>query len=408
MRAALADSISALADVPIAHWTLGRHDESDFHSADAIVVNPAVRPDHPLVQLARSGGAEITSEIELFLERCPGRVIGVTGSNGKSSTATMLFAMFRAAGRPAWLGGNIGNSLLPSLGEIRPGDVVVLELSSFQLAHLSDRTRFPAAAVVTGCTPNHLDWHGTFAAYAAAKRRLVEQLPAGGWAVLNPADRQLALWCVPLHAKRLAAWPLESVPEMSVAGDHQRTNASLAAALAEALDVERGAISAALAGFRPLAHRQQPAGSLAGRQFIDDSKSTTPEATLAALAACPGPAWVLVGGQDKQVSLGDALPPPGRASRGHRLLWHDRAGTRAGIGRGRLPASIRGGRAIGRSARLVLAAVVARRHDSALPRRGQHGPVRRFRPAGRGVSGLDRQAQAGPTAPASPPGQSLP
>ena len=292
-----------MADLPIAGWTLGRHDEADFAKADAIVVNPAVRPDHPLVELARAGGAQVTSEIELFLERCPARVAGVTGSNGKSSSATMLADMLRAAGRTAWLGGNIGTSLLSSLGEIRSSDVVVLELSSFQLAWLSDRARFPAAAIVTACTPNHLDWHGTLAAYAAAKRRLVDSLPAGGLAVLNAADREVSSWPVPAHASRLAPWPLERLSRMSVAGEHQKVNASLAAALAEALGADHEAIARALASFRPLPHRQEPAGSAAGRQFIDDSKSTTPEATVAALAACDGPVWVLVGGQDKQVPL---------------------------------------------------------------------------------------------------------
>jgi UDP-N-acetylmuramoylalanine--D-glutamate ligase len=302
-RQALADSARALADVKIARWALGGHQPADFETADAVVVNPAVRPDQPLLALAKAAGVMITSEIELFLDRCPAPVVGVTGSNGKSSTATMLAAMLRTAGRRSWLGGNIGNSLLPVLDEIRPADVVVLELSSFQLAHLSDKARFPAAAVVTGCTPNHLDWHGTFADYAAAKRRLVESLPAGGLAVLNPTDRELSAWRVPAHAKLLAPWPAARVPKLAVVGEHQRSNAALAAALAEALGATPADIEQALAEFVGLAHRHQLVGSVAGRQFIDDSKSTTPEATLAALAACRGPVWVLIGGIDKGLAL---------------------------------------------------------------------------------------------------------
>jgi UDP-N-acetylmuramoylalanine--D-glutamate ligase len=301
--AVLGPSIAALSDVEIARWHLGGHEASDFSSADAVVVNPAVRPDHPLLEIARASGAALTSEIELFLDRCPATVVGVTGSNGKSSTATMLAAMFRAAGRPTWLGGNIGTSLLPSLGAIRPADVVVLELSSFQLAHLSPKARFPSAAVVTGCTPNHLDWHGTLPAYVAAKRRLVESLPAGGLAVVNPDDRELLSWQLPAEANWIAPWPLERVRRLAVPGEHQRANASLAAAMAEALGVPPVAIAEALAAFRSLPHRQEAAGSVAGRHFVDDSKSTTPEATLSALAACAGPTWVLVGGQDKGVAL---------------------------------------------------------------------------------------------------------
>ncbi len=107
----------------------------------------------------------------------------------------MLAAMFQPPPDRAatWLGGNIGTSLLPSLAAIRPADVVVLELSSFQLAHLSPQARFPSAAVVTGCTPNHLDWHVTLPAYVAAKRRLIENLPAGGLAVVNPHDRRVVV-----------------------------------------------------------------------------------------------------------------------------------------------------------------------------------------------------------------------
>ncbi len=274
---ALADSVSALADVTIARWALGGHEPSDFSSADAVVVNPAVRPDHSLVERARAGGATITSEIELFLERCPATVVVASPARTASRARPRCWpACFRAAGRGTWLGGNIGTSLLPSLAAIRPADVVVLELSSFQLAHLSDRARFPAAAIITGCTPNHLDWHGSFLAYAAAKRRLVERLPAGGIMVLNPADRELASWRVPAGARLLAPWPLDRIPSLSVAGEHQRTNASLAAAIAESLGIEPGAIERALTGFRGLPHRQEPVGSVAGRRFVDDSKSTTP------------------------------------------------------------------------------------------------------------------------------------
>ncbi|HTU27566.1 MAG TPA: UDP-N-acetylmuramoyl-L-alanine--D-glutamate ligase [Pirellulales bacterium] len=302
-RDALAESIAALADVPIARWRLGGHDEADFSTADAVVANPAVRADHPLLAVARAHGAVLTSEIELFLAECPGDVIGVTGSNGKSSTATLLASMFQVAGRRVWLGGNIGQSLLSTLEAMRPADVVVLELSSFQLAQLSPTARFPRAALVTGCTPNHLDWHGTLPAYAAAKRRLVEHLPAGGLAVLNPRDPEVASWPVPAHARRLEPWPPERVAGLSVPGEHQRANAALAAAMAEAFNVPAAAIETALAAFRPLAHRQQSLGKVGGRTFIDDSKSTTPEATLAALAACPGPVWLLAGGQDKRLPL---------------------------------------------------------------------------------------------------------
>ena len=109
----------------------------------------------------------------------PDQVVAVTGTTGKSTTAAMLAAMLSAGGRRTWLGGNIGGSLLNDVDSMTASDWVVLELSSFQLAHLSPEARLPSLAVVTGCTPHHLDWHGSFAAYERAKRRLVVDQPAG-------------------------------------------------------------------------------------------------------------------------------------------------------------------------------------------------------------------------------------
>ena len=175
----LADSIAELTDVEIAAWRLGGHCDADFIGADLVIVNPAVRRDHPLVARAAARGVAITSELELFLERCPASVIGVTGSNGKSTTAAMIAEILRADGRETWLGGNIGRSLLPDLDQLSRASWAVLEISSFQLAWLSPCCPTPTAAVLTNFTPNHLDWHGTLSAYADAKRRLFSgQRPA--------------------------------------------------------------------------------------------------------------------------------------------------------------------------------------------------------------------------------------
>ena len=119
--------------VPIAAFHLGGHREEDFRQADLVVVNPAVRPGNPWLAIARENGVRLTTEIDLFLEACPAASIGVTGSNGKSTTAAMIAAILQAGGRRTWLGGNIGGSLLDHLDEIGPDDGVVLELSSFQL-----------------------------------------------------------------------------------------------------------------------------------------------------------------------------------------------------------------------------------------------------------------------------------
>jgi UDP-N-acetylmuramoylalanine--D-glutamate ligase len=297
---ALAESIAALADVPIHRWRFGGHRQYDFAGAELVVVNPAVRPDHPMLRVAREAGAAITSEIEIFLAASPARAIAVTGSNGKSTTASMLRDILAASGRRAWLGGNIGGSLLGELDRIADDDWVVLELSSFQLTHLSARARWPELAVVTNCTPNHLDWHGTLAEYAAAKRRLVEHARL---AFLDPHDAVSRDWASRAREATRWAWPLDRVGPLAIPGCHNRRNAALAAAAAEAIGVDRAAIRRTLAGFTGLDHRLQLVGEVAGRRFYDDSKATSPDATIAALAALDGPLWLLAGGVSKGVPL---------------------------------------------------------------------------------------------------------
>ncbi len=216
----------------------------------------------------------------------------------------MLSAILATTGTRTWLGGNIGLSLLDQLPQIQPGDRVVLELSSFQLAHLSSQAPPPLGAVVTSCTPNHLDWHGSWEAYAAAKRRLVDSLPADGFAVTDPTDSLVRSWTVGLRAATVPAWPLDRIPPLRVPGDHNRRNAALAAAAAARWRATPAGIDRALQRFRGLAHRCEALDEVAGRRMIDDSKSTTPEATLAALSACTGRVWLLLGGQDKGADFG--------------------------------------------------------------------------------------------------------
>ena len=178
---------NARSDIALAalhlRWTCPRR----FSRRDVVVVNPAVRPDNGFAEFARAAGATITSEIELLLERVPSPVIGVTGSNGKSTTAAMIAAIVSAAGRRVWLGGNIERSLLPNLAEITADDLVVLELSSFQLAWLSESASLPSIGVITNCTPNHLDWHPHLAHYTASKHRLLALPPGITWREIEDA-----------------------------------------------------------------------------------------------------------------------------------------------------------------------------------------------------------------------------
>jgi UDP-N-acetylmuramoylalanine--D-glutamate ligase len=318
----LGTSLEKLRGVPIARYRLGEHQAEDFIGADLLVVNPAVRPRHPLVVAAAASGAVITSEIELFLERCQATVVGITGSNGKSTAATMLAAVLWACDRRAWLGGNIGASLLGDLPVIRPADVVVLELSSFQLASLSPAARMPGMAIVTNCTPNHLDWHGSMAAYVAAKQRLVRGLTARGALVLGPSAAELDAWAS-LAEARILLRPGMSVPELPalrIAGDHNRANAACVAAAALDLGCERSTAMRVLAEFSGLRHRLQLVATISGRRIYNDSKATSAAAAQAALTAVPGPTWWLAGGLAKGVEFGPLAEHVVRHARGAALF----------------------------------------------------------------------------------------
>ncbi len=312
---ALAESIAQLRDVRIAKYELGRHHEQDFRTAEIVVVNPAVKPENRFVHAARQAGAKITSETELSLEVCPATVIGVTGTVGKSTTAAMTAAILQAGGRRTWLGGNIGHSLLADLPEIGREDFVVLEMSSFQLHWLSDQARWPGMAVVTNCAANHLDWHGTREHYLAAKQRLIRRMPAHGVAVLSIHDAEVSTW------RRICGWAarprrLETVPPLKVPGHHNRINAACAARVAKELGIDDATISEVLEHFTGLPHRLHLAGEVAGRRFYNDSKATTPAATIAALNTMDRSTWLVLGGADQECDLVELANEVARSAKG--------------------------------------------------------------------------------------------
>lgn len=297
--AALADSLAALQGEPIAAFHLGAHREEDFRHADLLVVNPAVRPENPFLQLARESSVRVTSEIELFMDACPARIVGVTGSNGKSTTAAMTAALL-----DAWLGGNIGGSLLDRLDEIAADDWVVLELSSFQLWHLSADAKLPHVAIVTSCTPNHLDWHGSLAHYAAAKQRILTGQSPADVAVLNTHDAEVSTWQHLVRGRCAVPVPLADLPPLAVPGEHNRLNAACAAAAALAVGCDAAAVDRGLRAFRGLPQRLELCATIDGRRFYNDSTATTPESSIAALRSLDEPIWLLAGGRSKGFDFG--------------------------------------------------------------------------------------------------------
>ena len=311
----LAESAEAVRSLG-ARLLLGRHDPSDFDHADIVVVNPAIPFANALVARARAAGAELVTEIGLTLRKLRGPVVAVTGTNGKSTTVTLLHAMLQASGVEAVLGGNIGRSLLNEpVGE---NAVAVLELSSFQLAWLEHEDWAPRAVVVTNVTGDHFDRHPDFAHYAAAKRRLVEAAPEEALVILaedDPTCREYAA-----AARGRIAWfgpsrePPIALDGMRLVGAHNRANATAAALAALHTGATRAGCEAGLAGVEPLPHRLRRIREDAGVRYVDDSVSTTPVATAAAVRACGDRVILLTGGRDKGLSW-DPLVDAARAAK---------------------------------------------------------------------------------------------
>ncbi len=327
--------MESLKSCPIAALHLGGHQEADFREADLLVVNPAVRPTNPWLGIARQNGIPLTTEIDLFLQHCSAETIGVTGSNGKSTTAAMIAAILEGDGRRAWLGGNIGGSLLDSLHAIQPDDSVVLELSSFQLSYLRPETRVPHIAVITSFSPNHLDWHANMEEYAAAKRILFQRQQPGDLAIINLHDRRLSsivsgtLRVPPSNGTRSVPDTLpgrllplvngDELPELMVPGWHNRMNAICAATAALAVGCSRDSVTQGLLGYLGLPQRMELIAEIDGRRFFNDSTSTTPESTIAALESQDRPVLLLAGGHDKGFDFTEMVEATGRLTVGAAL-----------------------------------------------------------------------------------------
>jgi UDP-N-acetylmuramoylalanine--D-glutamate ligase len=299
----LTKSVEQLEDLPIT-WRLGEHREEDFTQADLVVASPAIPPANRFLQAARAAGVPVTTEIMLFIERCPATIVGVTGTKGKSTTTALLGAMLKRR-FTTHVGGNIGKSLLPELPRIGKSDVVVLELSSFMLHYLRAMKWSPHVAVVTMIAADHLDWHGSREAYVADKWAIVEFQRPDDFAVLNESDatsRELAK-----GTKGNVVWfgtEGREPFEMMLPGAHNQFNAQAAFTAASLLGVTRDEAADATREFRGLDHRLNLVHEANGVRYYDDSIATIPEAAVAALVAFPPRTVIqIVGGHDKKLDL---------------------------------------------------------------------------------------------------------
>jgi len=299
----------------------GGHTPAAFLEADLIIPSPGV-PRLPEIAAARDRGIPVWSEIELASRFLKGSIVGLTGTNGKSTTTTLLHRILKDAGRPAFLAGNIGTPLISFVDRSRDDHLYVTEISSFQLEYIhAFRARL---ALVLNLSGNHLDWHGTMDDYAAAKAKLVLGQKAGDAAVLNREDARVWAWkeaavsdVFAFSGKRPVrrgafvrdGWVVVRdggderrilpVSEIKLPGLHNRENVLAAAAAARILGVAPSRIRASVRGFRGLEHRLEPVATVRGVSFINDSKATTVDATLKALAGFTRPVVLILGGKDK-------------------------------------------------------------------------------------------------------------
>jgi len=324
----LAESLRRLEGLPVT-LHLGGHREEDFRNADLVIVNPAVPDESPYLAVAKEAGAGLDYAMNIFFRLCPAPVVGITGSNGKSTTTALVGRLLEKVAERVWVSGNIGGAaLLENVEEIQSHHIVVLELSSFQLEKLACLKRSPEAAVVTNISPNHLDRHKTMDNYVRAKKNIIAFQRKCDCCFLNRDDENLRTWADEAPSKvyffstreelsegtflkdgriisRIGGRELvlECLERIVLPGRHNTQNILAAAGVANRLGVKKDGAEEVLAGFRGLEHRLEFVGEAAGVKYYNDSIATTPESAIAGLNSFSVPIVLIAGGYDKKVSL---------------------------------------------------------------------------------------------------------
>ncbi len=326
----LGDSLAALADLPIT-FVLGEHREQDFATCDIVVQNPAVPASSPFVQIARAAGAAIEMEMTLFFRAGPAPIIGVTGSKGKTTTATLTAHLLKSWRADTILAGNMRISALAQLPLIGPDTPVILELSSFVLEGLGAAGLSPAIAAITNIYPDHLDRYGTMDAYTSAKAEIGRHQKTHDSIVLTATDEALTrlaptmpgqlVWTgvgAPRTPTQGSVWWQSDVlsaalhggivaiahrTDVLLAGTHNLANIATAVALALRAGMPHTAIAPALRAFTGVEHRQEVVATCNGHTFVNDTAATMPDAAVAALTSLPQPIIWIAGGADKKLSF---------------------------------------------------------------------------------------------------------
>ncbi len=296
-------------------------DYLDGVEADVVFRTPGMHPANPAIQALVSRGAQVTSEMEVFFEVCPCTILAVTGSDGKTTTTTLVSEMLKAEGKTVWLGGNIGTPLLPLVRQMQPSDFAVVELSSFQLM---DMKRSPARAVITNLAPNHLDIHKDMAEYVQAKTNIFRYQDENGILILNAdnpitaafrgngktlffsrqkeADVCLVDGVICRHGEKVL-----KASDILIPGVHNVENYMAAIAMVDGL-VRDETIRQVARTFGGVEHRIELVRVKDGVRFYNDSIASSPSRTIAGLRSFPEKVILIAGGYDKHIPY-DVLGP---------------------------------------------------------------------------------------------------
>ncbi|MDD5625729.1 MAG: UDP-N-acetylmuramoyl-L-alanine--D-glutamate ligase [Patescibacteria group bacterium] len=308
-------------------YILGKHRPQDFKSADLIIKNPAVRNSSPFLKIAQENNVLITTDINLFFEQYPGQIIGITGTKGKSTTATLIYQILKKSGQKVNLGGNIGFSPLKFLNnKTKKDSKMVLELSSF---HLENLQKGPEIAVITNLFPDHLDRYKTFNEYIEAKKIILKSQTENGIAILNydnKRSRQLSSFCqgkifwfskkpfskkdgIFLKNKEIyfrqnnQLEKICSVAKIKILGEHNLENILAAVCVACILKIKSKIIQNFLNDFSGIANRLELVRIFKGVRYYNDTAATMPEAAISALKSFNRPVVLICGGADKNLKF---------------------------------------------------------------------------------------------------------
>jgi len=275
----LQESLDKLKGLKI-KYTLGKHEEKDFLWPDLIIKNPDVPGTSPYLEIARKNKIPIETDVSLFFKLTKAFTIGVTGTKGKSTTASLIYHILKSKYKNTYLAGNIGVSPLELIGKVKKGDKVVLELSSFEL---EDLKQSPNIAVVTNIMPDHLNRYGTMAEYINAKKIIFNYQKKNDFLVLNGDDFIVRQFAREAKGKVVFSKKIEKPNNFKLTGNHNLYNLSAAVETAKLLGVLQKDIEKSLKTFKGVPNRQEFIREVNGVKYFNDTTATMPEATITAI-----------------------------------------------------------------------------------------------------------------------------